>query len=138
VRVDAFIVGATVTEETSPLVTERFTPVAAAAASGGSYDVVEHTTAGENGTRPRYGLSFRGTGVQVYAVLSPTSGRAAVYIDNVLKKTITLTASTTQYQVLVYSSAVLPDRLHTLRIEPVGTSTGAVSAVGLDRIVVVS
>ena len=56
-------------------------------------------------------------------------------IDGVLKTTLDLNRATTSYKALVYSTTFGPG-VHTLRIEAVGTRTGARSSVNLDRITI--
>lgn len=132
VGLDAIRVGGTDRQES--LATFRFRRVAVGAASGGSYDTVGHATDGDTGPAPAYSLTFKGSAVAVRATRSPGSGSARVYIDGVLRRTVSLRASTTTYQVLVASITGLAEVRHTLRIVPVGTATGAGSAVGIDRI----
>ena len=132
VGVDALRIGSTRHQESAA--THRFQRVTTSAALGGSYDVVTHGTSGDNGADPTYSLVFKGTAVLVRATKGPTSGSARMYVDGVLRRTVNLRADATAYQVLVASITGLTEARHTLRIEAVGTSTGAKSAVGIDRI----
>lgn len=136
VRIDAFEVGATLYQESNPAVRDAFRRVTASSASGGSYDTAIHVKSGDNGSRPSYSMTFVGTGVTMYALLSPTSGSAAVYIDGALSRTVSLHWSTKLYRYPVFSASSLSNRTHTIRIDVVGTKSGANSAVSLDYLAV--
>jgi hypothetical protein len=125
-----------VTQEDSTKVSETFHRIASTSASGGSYDSVGHTTKGDNGGRPYYRATFRGTHVTIYGTRSAGSGKAAVYIDNAKRATITLNSTTSAYRSLLWGSPTLSDKQHTIRIEVVGTSSGSKSAVGIDYLAV--
>lgn len=132
VNVDALGVGGTRRQESSA--TQRFQRITTASASGGSFDSVLHATSGDNGSKPAYVLVFKGTGISILATKGPSSGSARIYVDGVLKKTVNLRAAATSYQFVIPSITGLSETRHTLRIEPVGTSSGSGSAVGIDRI----
>jgi len=131
VYLDGFQVGTTQVDQTNAAVHEAFARVNSSSASGGSYDTASHATSGDTSGRPSYNLTFRGTGVAVYGVHSPSAGKAAVYVDNRLKSTVDLRSTSTSVTTLVGLSG-LTDAVHTLRIDVVGTTTGAGSAVGVD------
>ena len=131
VYLDGFQVGTTQVDQTNAAVHEAFARVNSSSASGGSYDTASHATSGDTSGRPSYNLTFRGTGVAVYGVHSPSAGKAAVYVDNRLKSTVDLRSTSTSVTTLVGLSG-LTNAVHTLRIEVVGTTTGAGSAVGVD------
>lgn len=132
VRVDNVNVGAAVKQETA--LRQAFLRVANANAYGGSYDAALQAGLSDS-TPAQFRLAFVGSGVKVYATKSPTAGRARIYVDGILKATVNLNASSTAYKVLVYSAA-LPAGSHVIRIEAVGTSSGATSNVPIDRIVI--
>ena len=132
VAIDNVVIGGSVKQETS--LEQRFARVNTASAYGGSYDTF--TSANATDTTPaQVELTFVGAGVKVYATKTSASGRARVYIDGVLKTTLDLNKARTTHKVLVYSTTVGPG-VHTLRIEAVGTRTGAKSSVNLDRITI--
>jgi hypothetical protein len=134
VAVDALLVGTVVKQETAAR--QVFRRVTAKPASGGSYDLVTHRLRGDTGASPSYSLVFRGTGVAVYATKLPSSGRAQIRVDGVLRSTVNLHARKATYGVKVFNLAGLADKRHTLRVVCLGTRTGAGSAVALDRIAV--
>ena len=132
VAIDNLVVGGSSKQETS--LEQRFRRVSTTSAYGGSYDAMTQVSATDT-TPAQVRLTFVGTGIKVYATKTSTSGRARVYIDGVLKTTVNLRSSSTSYKALVYSTTVALG-VHTLRIEAVGTSTGAGSSVNLDRIAI--
>jgi hypothetical protein len=134
VALDYLALGSTFVQETGA--TGAFRRLSASAASGGSYDVVGHTTTGDNGTLPSYAMTFRGTGVKVYVTRWTGAGPARMYIDGVLKATVNLTRSSTAYRQLAYSASGLTDARHTISIVAAGTSTGSASGVAVDCLAV--
>jgi hypothetical protein len=134
VGLDFLKYGAAVLQENKAI--QRFAHVSAAPASQGSYDTASHQLSGDTGGVPSYALLFRGTGVNVFVTRSPDSGKAKIYIDNVLIKTVSLKSASTAFQYLV-AVTELSDARHRLRVDLVGTTGGAGSAVGLDRIEVI-
>lgn len=132
VAVDNVAVGATVTQQSA--LRQIFRRVSSASAYGGSYESITQSTATDT-TPAQFRLTMVGTGFKVYATKTSTSGKARVYVDGVLKATINLNSASTVYKALVYSTTLAPGQ-HVIRIEAVGTSTGANSAVNLDRITV--
>jgi hypothetical protein len=132
VLIDAFRVGTTLYQENSASVRDSFRRVNASAASGGSYDTIAHTTAGDNGGRPSYRLTFAGTGVLVFGVKSPSSGSVAVYLDGAKRATVNLNATTTQYQAVLFSASGLSATTHTIRVDVLGSTAGKNSSVGVD------
>ena len=133
VALDSVTLGATVKQETA--LKQTFRRVADAGASGGSFDTVSHTTGGDTGGSPSYKLTFRGTSIRLKAILSPGSGKAAIYVDGVLKKTANLVSAGLAYDVSVFFMS-LPDGVHEIKVAPVGTTGGSSSSVGVDRFVV--
>jgi Bacterial Ig-like domain len=138
VYVDAFKVGTVVQEETHASQRDSFRRMAAASASGGSYDFVSHLATGDNNGKPTYQLTFKGTGIDWYATKTRTSGTATVYIDGASQGTIDLYAASTTYGSKVYGSPSLADGVHTLRILLTGAKQAASTGtdVSLDRLVV--
>lgn len=132
VAADALVVGSKVNQERAAR--QVFRRVAAAGASGGSYDVVSHRRKGDTGGQPAYVLAFRGTGVTVYAAKLPSSGKAEFLVDGVSKGTVRLHSTTAAFGVAVFNLAGLADKRHTLRIVCLGTRSGASSTVALDRV----
>jgi len=121
-------------QENDAAVVDSFKRVAASSASGGSYDTAGNALNAAAVARPRFQVQFVGTRVTVYAVKAPTAGKAAVYLDNVLRTTVDLNSSFTLYRSVAYMSPVIPNGTHTVRIDVVGTSSGATSAVGIDSV----
>jgi hypothetical protein len=82
-----------------------------AVASGGSYG--RSSTVGADAT-----IAFSGTCLDWIATKGTTTGLADVYVDNVLvtPTPIDLAAATATYQVDVWSSGILSDGTHTVRI----------------------
>jgi hypothetical protein len=136
VYLDAFKVGSATTEQTSAAVVETFARTRNPNASGGSYDTTTHVTRGDTSSVPSYTLTVRGTSVAIYGVRSKTSGTAVVYIDGKRRATVDLRATSTSYRSFVYSASGLPDRVHRIRIDVLGTATGAASSVGIDYVTV--
>ena len=132
VSVDNLMVGATIKEEST--LTQRFLRTTAASAYGGSYEVAVHKTDGDT-ANPRFSTTVVGTGVAIYATKTPTSGSAKVYVDGILKATISLTSASTVYQARVYSGSFTLG-VHTIALVAVGTSTGTNSDVDFDRLTV--
>jgi hypothetical protein len=58
-----------------------------------------------------------------------------VTVDGVVKATIDLYSPSTVYKALVYSGTI-PLGQHLIRVEAVGTSTGANSSINVDRITI--
>jgi len=129
VGLDRLKVGTTVQQESKAR--HRFRTVVTTEALDGSYDTVDHMSAKDTGAAPSYSLVFRGTEVHVYGTFTPTSGSARLYVDGVLKATVSLKGATF-YREEIGGVTGLTDAVHTLRIVPVGTATGASSAVGVD------
>jgi hypothetical protein len=132
VAIDKVVVGGSVKQET--WLEQRFRRVSTASAYGGSYDTMTQAN-GTDKTPAQVQLTMVGTGVKVYATRTSASGRARVYIDGVLRTTLDLNRASTSYKALVYSTT-FGLGVHTLRIEAVGTRTGAKSSVNLDRITI--
>jgi hypothetical protein len=135
VYIDAFKVAGTTYQENDAHVTDSFRRVKSSAASGGSYDLATHVSAGHTGSRPSYSVTFRGTRVSVYGTRTTTSGTAAVYIDGKLTATVSFNG-TTAYGVQLFSSASLKDKTHTIRVEVLGTRTGKNSSVAIDYVAI--
>jgi hypothetical protein len=131
VSIDTISVGTTLFEEGT--LRQTFTRVDLSTASAGSYDRFTHVTDGDRA--PAVNAKIVGTGVDIYAVKTPNSGKARIFVDGTLRATVDLKATTTQPNVLVFSMG-FADGLHTVRIEAVGTATGKSSAIGFDRLVV--
>jgi hypothetical protein len=136
VYVDGFQTGSTQVDQSNAAVHEAFGRLTKSGTSGGSYDTITHATSGDTSSRPSYNLTFRGTGISVYGVRSPSSGKAAVYVDGKLKSTVDLRSTSTVTASLASVSG-LADKVHTLRIDVVGTKTGTGSSVGIDYLRIV-
>jgi hypothetical protein len=134
VYVDGVKAGSTTYEQSSPAVTEWFARQRTANASGGSYDTVTHVTGGDTSSAPSYSITVCGTGVSIYGVRSTKSGKAAVFIDGRRRATVDLHATATSYKSLLYALSGLPNRVHTVRIDVLGSRTGAASSVGVDYV----
>jgi hypothetical protein len=132
VAIDSVTIGATVKQESS--FKQIFRHVTATGAYGGFYDDMTQTTE-TDATPARFRLSLVGTGFKVYATKTSASGTAKVYVDGVLKATINLNAASTVYRALVYSTT-FPLGQHVVRIEAVGTASGANSSFNVDRITI--
>jgi hypothetical protein len=131
VGIDNLTIGATVKQESA--FNQHFRRVSSSSASGGSYDLMVHTTDADTG--PRFQATVVGTGVKIYATKTATSGSAKVYVDGVLKATINLNAASTTYKALVYSGTFALGQ-HVIKLVAVGTSSGSNSDVNLDRLTV--
>jgi hypothetical protein len=132
VALDYVVIGTTTAQETAAVQAFRRVTTASTQASGGTYDLVTHTTTGDTGGTPSYFVTFKGTGVRFYATKSPSAGTAKVYVDGVLKATVNLRTASVAYRQLAYSVSGLSEARHTIRITCVGTSNGWYSTVGLD------
>jgi hypothetical protein len=132
VGIDTISIGATNYEE--PQLQQTFRRLSPAGASG-SVDLATHTV--DAGGRPSFAVTFWGTGVNVLATKAPDAGKAAIYVDDVLKKTVDLRAAATVHKVLIYSGSFSGAK-HTLRIEVVGTASGAKSSVRFDYLDIVA
>ena len=133
VLLDAFDVDGVRVEQTSPAVTQTFRRYATSAASGGSYDLAQHATAGFSGTRAWMGATVRGTKISVVGFKSTSSGTAAIYVDNRYVANVSLRDRSTR-RVTLYTSGTLSDTVHTVRIFVNGTSNGSGSTVGIDYV----
>ena len=134
VFLDAFKVGTTSVEQGSAAVRETFRRTTSALAGGNNYDVAIHATSVATG-RPSYAVTFRGTRASVKGIDSTTSGKALVYLDNVLQATVDMHKTST-YATIIWSSPTLSDSVHTVRIDVLGTATGTASYVGIDSVTV--
>jgi hypothetical protein len=134
VALDYLTIGSTVSQES--VARQAFRRVPATGASGSSYDLVNHRTSGDTGSTPSYLVTFKSTGVKVYATRTPTSGTARVYVDGALKATINLASASVAYKQLVYSLSGLTEARHTIRVVCAGMSSGSSSTVALDYLTV--
>ncbi|HEY3338405.1 MAG TPA: Ig-like domain-containing protein [Propionicimonas sp.] len=120
VFVDGFIVDGSTVEENSATVSDGFRHVSASRASGGGYDLTDFAT-GSGRTAPSLSFTFRGTGVTWYGVKGSKSGKAAVYIDGVKKKTVDLYASRTSYRQKLWASTTISNTVHTIKVVILGS-----------------
>jgi hypothetical protein len=120
VFVDGFRVNGSMVEENAATVTDSFRRVAASAASGGVYDLMDFTTASGR-TPPALSFKFRGTGITWYGVKGTKSGKAAVYIDGVKKTTVDLYASKTSYRQKLWVSTTISNTVHTIKVVVLGS-----------------
>ncbi len=128
VVVDGFGVGGDVVR--TPQLAYRWGSVDAPRASGG-------TIAAADLARASVTFAFRGTSVDWYTVRGPRQGRAAIYVDGALVRTVDNYASEPAYDVAEGVTG-LADGPHTLRIVVLGTSRPAAGGtlVAVDRFVV--
>jgi hypothetical protein len=133
VAVDAFIVGLTTTQETSPKVTyDSWTGGASASASGGTYRT-------DGKAKSTSGLAFTGTGVTWVTATGPSEGKATVTVDGSVVETVDLYSPTVVWQV-VETVTGLTSGSHTILITVLGTkdATSAGTQVVVDAFVVAS
>jgi hypothetical protein len=123
VAVDGFRVGATTWA--TPSVTASWQSVAASSASGGHY--VRDNLAGAS-----VSFTFRGTGVTWLTATGPTMGKAAVYLDGALVRTVDGYAAATHYRV-GRSLTGLADKRHVVKVVVLGTRSAR--AKGTDVVV---
>jgi len=102
--------------QANPSVAYRWRTAPSATAFGGHYAIAD--LQGES----TY-FSFRGTRVDWYTALGPSGGRAAVYIDGVLKGTVDTYRSSTINARVIFSN--LSDGIHTIRVLVLGTKSAA-------------
>jgi plastocyanin len=93
VAFDAFVVGSTTTQDSSPKVSyDTWKGVTQAAASGGTYR--------DSSAKATSSLTFTGTQVDWITATGPSEGMASVSIDGVGKGTVDLFAASMQWQVV--------------------------------------
>ena len=104
--------------------------VAHGAASGGTYAISDVPDASAS-------LRFSGTGASLRARRGPAMGRAAVWVDGSLVKTLDLYAATSGFVTVPLVSG-LPDGIHAVRIVVLGThrAASAGNGVAVDRWIV--
>jgi hypothetical protein len=128
VAVDGFKVGTSVFG--TPTLSSRWRSVSSSSASGGSY--VRADLAGA-----RASFTFRGTGVDWYTMVGPDQGKAEMWVDGVLKRSVDNYAASRGF--LRRSIGSLSDSLHTLVVKVLGqkrsSSTGY--SIAVDRWVAV-
>jgi hypothetical protein len=118
VAVDAFIVGSTTTQDTSPKVTyDNWKGATSAPANGGTYRT-------DGRAKATSSLTFTGTSVTWVTAAGPSAGMAGVMIDGVSKGTIDLYAPVVQWQ-LAESYAGLASGSHTIVVTVLGTRNTA-------------
>jgi GH25 family lysozyme M1 (1,4-beta-N-acetylmuramidase) len=132
---DRFVAPASVEQTQAPLAlrpARAWTRVGARAASGDSFIV-----SGRAGAVAR--LTFDGVGVRWIAVTGPNRGRAHVFVDGALVRTVDLYAPARTYGV-VRRFTGLADRRHTIRIVVLGRARRAATddLVAIDRLDVVT
>ena len=128
VVVDAFGVGRDLVR--TPTLAQTWRTVDAPAASGDS-------VASADLARASATFAFRGTSVQWYTVRGPRQGRAAIYVDGVLARTVDNYASRPAFHVTRTVTGLVDGR-HTLRVVVLGKSRPAADGtlVAIDRFVV--
>jgi hypothetical protein len=93
IAVDAFIVGLTTTQETSPKVTyDSWAGGTSASASGGSYRT-------DGKAKATSSMTFIGTGVTWVTATGPSEGKATVSVDGSVVETVDLYSPTVVWQV---------------------------------------
>jgi GH25 family lysozyme M1 (1,4-beta-N-acetylmuramidase) len=127
VAVDAFAFGAQVVANPTGTATWRTVDV-----SGASGAVAITDTERASAT-----FVFRGTGVDWYTVRGPSQGRASIYVDGVLVRTVDNYADVSAPGT-IRSIAGLAEGIHTLRIVALGQARPKARAalVSIDRLVV--
>jgi hypothetical protein len=116
--VDAFIVGLTTTQETSPKVTyDSWAGGTSASASGGTYRT-------DGKAKATSGLTFTGTGVTWVTATGPSEGKATVTVDGSLVETVDLYSPTVDWQVAEPITG-LTSGSHTILITVLGTKDAA-------------
>jgi GH25 family lysozyme M1 (1,4-beta-N-acetylmuramidase) len=119
-------------EQTSPaarrMPAAAWSTVRAAAASAGSYSLTRRAGAAMR-------IAFDGPGIDVIGVTGPDRGRAQLYVDGELVRTLDLFSATRTFDV-VWRTDGLTDAAHVLRIVATGHSRPAATgtAVALDRL----
>jgi hypothetical protein len=93
-----------------------------AAASGGSYAKTSQPAASVT-------IIFTGTRIDWIALRGPAMGSAAVYVDGVFKKSVSLYAASILYKQPVFSSGTLTNTSHTLRIVRATTADGKLMTI---------
>ena len=101
-----------VTDQTSGYIkyTGTYTPYSSTSAHGGSYTRL-------SGSGSAATVYFSGVRLDWIAMKGTTTGPAKVYVDDVLKGTVDLTATTVTYKVKVWSTGDLPRGPHKVKIE---------------------
>jgi hypothetical protein len=128
VAVDGFTVGSTTTA--SPALSMTWRHVVSRSYSGGAASVAEL-----RGSTLR--LTFRGTAISWVTTRGPRQGKAQVWIDGVLKRTVDNYAASSSYGVK-RTLTKLADKVHTLKIVVLGTHRpgGKGNTVTADRFLV--
>ena len=132
VGVDRFVVAGVSTQQDGAGTRAQWRRVATTAASGGGYAVDDLAGAA-------YLVPFRGTGVTWYGTTSVYGGKASVYVDGVLKATVsTYSASTVSKKALYSLAGLAAGANHTLKVVVLGSHvTGSKgNQVALDRVAV--
>src|SRR5262249_13259386 len=83
-----------------------------------------------------YRVRFTGTQILVYGSVAPHHGKAAISIDGGTETIVDYYASIRTDQKLMYTSAVLPDGAHTLKVRVTGTKNASSSdyVINADRV----
>ncbi|MGZ4149612.1 MAG: GH25 family lysozyme [Actinomycetota bacterium] len=124
VVVDGFATATSTVRSPSP--PARWATLTNAHASGGSYTIAD--VAGASAS-----VVFRGTGVVLTTVTGPAMGRAAVFVDGVLARTLDLSATTTTVGA-TRGLTGLTDAVHHVRIVVLGRpgANGTGTGVAID------
>lgn len=99
-----------------------WTTVSTKAASGGSYAKATSTKASAS-------WAFRGSSVKVSYVAQKAAGKAKIYVDGVLKKTLDMYSSTTGKRTYVLS---VTKGLHTVKVVPAGSKNTAATSTAVN------
>ena len=128
VIVDAFRAGGNL--YATPAVAAVWHPATASGASGSSFSATD--LAGSS-----VSLRFRGTAIDWYTLTGPNQGRAGIYVDGHLVRTVDGYSAKVTYGVRRHVGG-LADAVHTIRIVVLGESRRAAtgSMVAIDRFVV--
>jgi hypothetical protein len=117
VALDAFVVGATTTQESAPAIMyETWKNANSPNADGGSYRVASVATA-------KVSVSFTGTGIDWIAAKGKSYGRATVAIDGVTKGIVDLYAASQVWKSVIAYSGLAPGA-HTMIIRVLGLKSG--------------
>jgi hypothetical protein len=132
VGVDRFVAGGVTTQQDGTGTRAGWRRVATSYASGGGYAVEDLAGAS-------FSMPFRGTGVTWFGTTSAYGGKAYVYLDGALVKTVSTYSSATAYKKALYAATGLSGAVqHTLKVVVVGAHlTGAKgNQVTLERVAV--
>ncbi|WP_110930168.1 glycoside hydrolase family 30 protein [Paenibacillus bouchesdurhonensis] len=108
--------------------------------SGSQTGAYEHDLHWSEATDASFELAFSGTQVSLYGAKAPNQGIAAISIDGGLEELVDLYAQTREDDIFLYTSPLLLDGTHTIKVRVTGlkNSTSSAPIVSADRIVITS